>query len=101
MPTVSPIIPSIEPDKTSLTVSVMDDEGGLATVCSSVNSSLVVVKFGWIFGVVKFGWIFGVVKFGWIFGVVKFGWIFGVVKFGCALVSPLVAIKAKLKREMA
>jgi hypothetical protein len=42
-----------------------------------------------------------VVKFGWIFGVVKFGWIFGVVKFGCALVSPLVAIKAKLKREMA
>jgi hypothetical protein len=50
--------------------------------------------------VVKFGWIFGVVKFGWIFGVVKFGWIFGVVKFGCALVSPLVANRTKLMREM-
>ena len=60
MSTVYPIIPSIEPDKTSLTVSVMDDDGGLVAVC----------------------------------------WIFGVVKFGCALVSPLVANKTKLMREM-
>jgi hypothetical protein len=56
-----------------------------------VNSELAVVKFGWLFKVVKFGWLFK---------VVKFGWLFKVVKFGCALVSPLVANKTKLMREM-
>jgi hypothetical protein len=50
--------------------------------------------------VVKFVWISGAVKFVWISGAVKFGWISGVVKFGCALVSPLIANKTKLMREM-
>jgi hypothetical protein len=70
MSTVSPIIPSIEPDNTSLTVSVMDDEVVVSCVCWLDIT---------VFGVVMLGWVFGVVMLGWVFGVVMLGWVFGVV----------------------
>ena len=68
MSTVSPIIPSIDPDRTSFRVSVIEDEVfGVSTV-------------GGALGVVKFGCRLGVVKFGCRLGAVKFG----AVKFDCA-----------------
>ena len=82
MSTVSPIIPSIEPDSTSLTVSVMDDEGLLTSVCWLDITVFGVVRLGWEFGVVRLGWEFGVVRLGWEFGVVRLGWEFGVVRLG-------------------
>jgi hypothetical protein len=69
MLTVSPIIPSIEPDRTSFTVSVIDDEVlGLFTV----GDRLAVLKFGCTLGAVKFGCTLGAVKFGCTLGAVKF-----------------------------
>jgi len=68
MSTVSPIIPSIDPDRTSFTASLIEDEVfGISTVGDPL-------------GVVKFGCILGAVKFGCILGVV----MFGVVMFDCA-----------------
>ncbi|HSA73129.1 MAG TPA: hypothetical protein VLD84_04165 [Nitrososphaeraceae archaeon] len=83
MSTVSPIIPSIDPDRTSFTVSVIEDDVfGLSTG----GGPLMVVKFGCRLGAVKFGCRLGAVKF----DAVKFGCRLGAVKFdavkfGCRL----------------
>jgi len=68
--TVSPIIPSIEPDKTSFTASVIDDEAS------------------------------GELRVGRVFGDVTLSSVFGDVTLGCALISPLVVYKTKLMRVM-
>jgi len=78
MSTVSPIIPSIDPDRTSFRVSDIEEE---VFGISTVGDPLGVVKFGCILGAVKFGCILGAVKFGCILGAVKFC---AVVKFDCA-----------------
>jgi hypothetical protein len=68
--TVSPIIPSIEPDKTSFTASVIDDEAS------------------------------GELRVGRVFGDVTLSSVFGDVTLSCALISPLVVNKTKLMRVM-
>jgi hypothetical protein len=68
--TVSPIIPSIEPDKTSFTASVIDDEAS------------------------------GELRVGCVFGDVTFSGVFVDVTLSCALISPLVVNKTKLMRVM-
>ena len=80
MSTVSPIIPSIDPDRTSFRVSVIEDE---VFGVSTVGGPLGVVKFGCSrLGAVKFGCRLGAVKFGCRLGAVKFGCRLGAVKFG-------------------
>jgi len=68
--TVFPIIPSIEPDKTSFTASVIDDEAS------------------------------GELRVGRVFGDVTLSSVFGDVTLSCALISPLVVNKTKLMRVM-
>jgi len=76
--TVSPIIPSIEPDKTSFTASVIDDEAS---------------------GELRVRCVFGDVTLSSVFGDVTFS-VFGDVTLSCALISPLVVNKTKLMRVM-
>ena len=72
MSTVSPIIPSIDPDRTSFRVSDIEEEVfGISTVGDPL-------------GVVKFDCILGAVKFDCILGAVKFG---AAVEFDCAFDS--------------
>jgi len=77
--TVFPIIPSIEPDKTSFTASVIDDEAS---------------------GELRVGRVFGDVTLSSVFGDVTLSSVFGDVTLGCALISPLVVYKTKLMRVM-
>jgi hypothetical protein len=59
----------MDPDSTSFTVSVIDDEVlGLSTL----GDRLAVLKFGCTLGAVKFGCTLGAVKFGCTLGAVKF-----------------------------
>jgi len=84
--TVSPIIPSIEPDKTSFTASVIDDEASGE------------LKVGRVFGDVTLSSVFGDVTLSSVFGDVTLSSVFGDVTLSCALISPLVVNKTKLMR---
>ncbi|MDW0261513.1 MAG: hypothetical protein QN823_00770 [Nitrososphaeraceae archaeon] len=77
MSTVSPIIPSIDPDRTSFRVSVIEDE---VFGVSTVGGPLGVGKFGCRLGAVRFGCRLGAVRFGCRLGAVRFG----AVRFDCA-----------------
>jgi hypothetical protein len=95
--TVSPIIPSIEPDKTSFTASVIDDEasGELRVGCVFGDVTL-----SSVFGDVTLSSVFGDVTLSSVFGDVTLSSVFGDVTLSCALISPLVVNKTKLMRIM-
>jgi hypothetical protein len=82
MSTVSPIIPSIDPDRTSFTASLIEDE---VFGISTVGDPLGVVRFGCILGALRFGCILGALRFGCILGALRFGCILGALRFGCIL----------------
>src|SRR6188474_2721129 len=82
MSTVSPIIPSIDPDRTSFRVSVIEVE---VFGVSTVGGPLGVGKFDCRLGVGKFDCRLGAVKFDCRLGAVKFDCRLGVGKFDCRL----------------
>jgi hypothetical protein len=72
----------MDPDSTSFTVSVIDDDVlGLSTL----GNRLAVLKFVCTLGAVKFGCTLGAVKFGCTLGAVKFGCTLGAVKFAAVM----------------